>query len=226
LRENTVSVLLILPCNRGAKEGNFFPYGAWKQALAVLRKDGVEKEFVTFAAVDSIITKFDPVNDRDEKGAIVLESEMERVKGYDFKPSWRHFKTRDFAFLKEHTAYCEIALERLLERYDLILVCISVRGYKYAVIRAALSLGEGRMPENMVIIDCGESPSFQNNGIAVAVKMLKRFRETGVIRSAGYIVKPEKVNPDGRFLVRPENIPKEYIYWDKEFYRFEEVLGL
>lgn len=220
-----MSVILVLPCNKGALNGNFFPYGAWKQALNALKKNKIEKKIVEFSAVDSIITKFDPVNDRDNKGSIVLESEMERVKGYDFKPNWRLFKKRNYELLKEHTKYCKIALERLIMKYKLILVCISVRGYKYAIIRAALTIGKDEIPKNMIIIDCGESPSFQNNGISLAIRIIKRFKEEGKI-SSGYIIKPKKVKLNSKFLMRPENLPKDYVYWDKNYYKFEENLEL
>ena len=218
-----MSVLLVLPCNKGAKTGNFFQFGAWKQATNSLKNNGIQKKFVDFSAVDSIITKFDPAKDRHHKGSIVLETEMFRVKGYDFEPRWPEFKKNNYTLLRDHTKYCKIGLEYVIRKYDLIVISISVRGYKYAIIRAALTIGGGRLPENIIAMDCGESPSFQNNCITLAVKIIKKFKNQEEIPT-GKIIKPEKVQLNSRFLTRPKDLPKEYIYWDKEYYELEENL--
>ena len=93
--------LLILPCNAGACIGNYFKaedvcgqkwHSVWREAdlaLCDLRKRGE----VAFAAVDSCTLETEPDG---SKGAIVFETEMDRVKNLTGKdwgaPSWRWFR--------------------------------------------------------------------------------------------------------------------------------------
>ncbi len=205
-------VLLLLPCNPGAKEGNYFPYGAWKQALASLRKHHVEKQDVDFAAVDSIITVLDPARDRDAKGAIVHESEMHRVRGCDVKPTWNRFEGNNHALLHEHARYCKIGLQRFLPGYNLVVVALSVRAYKYAGARALIDTGGGNLPPNVIFIDAGESPSYQNNAINIASLFINDYlikRE-----NAGFFITPRALSEPNRFLARPANLPTEYRFWE------------
>jgi len=211
-------VLLILPCNPGAKEGNYFPHGAWKQAVHSLKKHGIDKAFVDFAAIDSIITRLDPKKDKETKGAIVLETEMDRVKGCDLKPNWQLFTEKNYQLLKEHARCCKISLVRLLPRYDLIIVAVSVRGYKYAAIRALRNISRDGVPNKVLVIDAGESPSFQNHAVSLAMKIINTNLSDGK-KPGGVIIKPMNI-PD-RFLLRPVNIPLEFIYWNQLFYTKE-----
>ena len=93
--------LLILPCNAGACIGDYFKaedvcnqvwHSVWREAdlsLCDLRKEGR----VVFAAVDSCTLETEPDG---SKGAIVFETEMDRVKNLTGKdwgaPSWRWFR--------------------------------------------------------------------------------------------------------------------------------------
>ena len=93
-------VLLILPCNAAACVGNYFRaevyrksgWNTWREADALLR-DLREQGRVAFGAVDSSILETAP---DDPRGAIVLETEMERAKSPDGEdwgaPSWRWFR--------------------------------------------------------------------------------------------------------------------------------------
>src|SRR5512137_3205321 len=93
-------VLLILPCNAAACVGNYFRaevyrksgWNTWREADFLLRDLRVEGR-VAFAAVDSSILETAP---DDPRGAIVLETEMERAKNPDGEdwgaPSWRWFR--------------------------------------------------------------------------------------------------------------------------------------
>jgi len=93
-------ILLILPCNAAACTGNYFRaetytkkgWNTWREADALLQ-DLREKGKVAFAAVDSSILETEP---NGSKGAIVFETEMDRVKnptGKDWgAPDWRWFK--------------------------------------------------------------------------------------------------------------------------------------
>ena len=218
----TAKILFILPCNSGAKEGDYFPHGGWKQTLLSLRKYSVPKELVDLAAVDSIITVEDPAKDREAKGAIVTEYEMERVKGFDIKPEWHLFEKNNYSLLHEHTNFCQIGLRRLIPRYQLILIVLNVRGYKYATVRALRNLSKrNSIPSNVIVIDCGESPSFLNNGISEAIKIIVDFIKNNEI-SWGKILRPSKIKSESRFLYRPKEIPKEFEYWQLEDYMVQE----
>jgi len=93
-------LLLILPCNAAACVGNYFraetytkrKWNTWLEAELSL-KDLRRKQIVTFAAVDSSVLETEP---KISKGAIVFETEMERVKnptGEDWgAPNWRWFR--------------------------------------------------------------------------------------------------------------------------------------
>ena len=93
-------VLLVLPCNAAACVGNYFQaevyrkngWNTWREADLLLR-DLREEGRVAFAAVDSSILETAP---DDPRGAIVLETEMERAKSPDGgdwgAPSWRWFR--------------------------------------------------------------------------------------------------------------------------------------
>lgn len=93
-------VLLILPCNAAACVGNYFRaevyrqsgWNTWREADWLLR-DLRRAGRVAFAAVDSSTLETAP---DDPRGAIVLETEMERARnpqGEDWgAPSWRWFR--------------------------------------------------------------------------------------------------------------------------------------
>ena len=93
-------ILLILPCNAAACVGNYFRaevyresgWNTWREADALLR-DLREEGRVAFAAVDSSILE---TALEDPRGAIVLETEMERATSPDGEdwgaPSWRWFR--------------------------------------------------------------------------------------------------------------------------------------
>ena len=97
-------VLLILPCNGAACVGNYFradvyqksAWNTWREADFLLRNLREEGR-IAFAAVDSSILEKAP---DDPRGAIVLETEMDRAKSPDGEdwgapsrplpiPSWR-----------------------------------------------------------------------------------------------------------------------------------------
>jgi hypothetical protein len=215
-----LKALLILPCNPGAKTGDYFPFGAWKQAMQSLKRQQIDKRLVDFAAIDSIITRLDPRGDRETKGAIVLETEMDRVKGCDLRPDWSLFTKDGYGFLKEHARCCKISMVPLLSRYDLIVVAASVRGYKYASVRALRDIAGGALPSNAIIIDAGESPSYQNGAIRIALDLIRRWHKLGTI-PANAIIRPRNIPDGSRFLARPADLPAEFIYWNQPYYMIE-----
>lgn len=82
--------VLLLPCNRGALMGDYFTSPLWRYAHRLLEARGLRRETL-MAAVDSIVTIYDPAGDRRELGAIVLEHEAWRVRGYDSPPRLSKF---------------------------------------------------------------------------------------------------------------------------------------
>src|SRR5579862_5711277 len=76
--------LLILPCNSGAKTGNYFSGNLWKRWVRRLVQEGLRGS-VHMAAIDCIIHFYV----KDGLGSIVHETEMERVRGYDSYPANR-----------------------------------------------------------------------------------------------------------------------------------------
>lgn len=134
-------ILLILPCNAAACIGNYFKaefyskrkWNTWREADMCLR-DLRKKGEVAFAAVDSSTLETEP---RGSKGAIVFETEMERVKnptGKDWgAPNWRWFKptkTGNCEYLEALTASLVKGIRRV-EKMSFLKVfsLVNPRGY-------------------------------------------------------------------------------------------------
>ena len=145
--------MLILPCNAAACVGNYFRaeiYRAngrntWREAdiaLHDLRKKGL----VLFSAVDSSILETQP---EDLRGAIVLETEMHRVRNPDGEdwgaPTWRFFRpsaSGKWTHLVELTK----ALIRGIKRVEnlgmnRVLTLVNPRAYFLALAAAAHQCG-------------------------------------------------------------------------------------
>ncbi len=116
-------VLLVLPCNKGAKIGNYFVGHAWRVALKALRECGIRR-YVMLAAVDCIPFKMS-LGD-----CVVLETEMDRVKGYDVYPSY------DERVVDGLTDCIERGLRRVLPLFDIIYVVLNVPLYQVCVKKA------------------------------------------------------------------------------------------
>jgi hypothetical protein len=146
-------VLLLLPCNAAACVGNYFRaevyrdsgWNTWREADWLLR-DLREQARVAFAAVDSSILETAP---DDPRGAIVLETEMERATSPDGEdwgtPSWRWFRpTRvgRWTALKDLTE----ALIRGVRRIEglgipHVIALVNPRGYFLALAAAVAECG-------------------------------------------------------------------------------------
>lgn len=134
-------VLLILPCNAAACIGDYFRaetytkkgWNTWKEAdacLSGLRSRGL----VAFAAVDSSTLETEP---RGSKGAIVLETEMGRVRnptGKDWgAPNWQWFRPTAAG----KCAYLEALTESLVKAvrrvdamgFSQVFALVNPRGY-------------------------------------------------------------------------------------------------
>jgi hypothetical protein len=134
-------VLLILPCNAAACIGDYFRaetytkkgWNTWKEAdycLLGLRQKGK----VALAAMDSSILATEP---NGSKGAIVFETEMNRVKnptGKDWgAPNWRWFRPTAAGkceYLEELTASVAKGVQRVEKMgFSQVLALVNPRGY-------------------------------------------------------------------------------------------------
>ncbi len=150
---SNAQAIVILPCNAAACVGNYFhaeTYRAngrntWREADFALR-DLRKKGLLLFAAVDSSTLETQP---EDSRGAIVLETEMHRVRNPDGEdwgaPSWRWFRptaSGKWTYLEELTA----ALVRGVRRVESlgisqVLALVNPRGYFMALAAAAHHCG-------------------------------------------------------------------------------------
>jgi hypothetical protein len=146
-------VLLLLPCNAAACLGNYFRaevysrrgWNTWREADALLR--GLREEGrVAFAAVDSSTLKTEP---GDRRGAIVLETEMHRVRNTDGEdwgaPSWRWFRPTPAGRWTQLEALTEALVNgvRRIESMGLsrVLALINPRAYFLALAAAVAQCG-------------------------------------------------------------------------------------
>ncbi|MCA9407186.1 MAG: hypothetical protein KC733_00720 [Candidatus Omnitrophica bacterium] len=137
--------LLILPCNAAACIGNYFKaeyyskknWNTWREAdvrLHDLRKNGS----VVFAAIDSVTLETQP---DDPRGAIVFETEMDRVRneeGEDWgAPSWRWFKPTSsgkWKYLEELTEALIKGVRRIENLgFNQVFTLVNPRGYSLAL---------------------------------------------------------------------------------------------
>jgi hypothetical protein len=134
-------LLVILTCNAGACMGDYFRaeaytkkgWNTWKEADACLRDLRI-KEKVAFAAADSCTLETEPTG---SKGAIVFETEMDRVKnptGKDWgAPNWRWFRptaTGSCEYLEALTESFEKGIRRVEKMgFTQVFAVVNPRGY-------------------------------------------------------------------------------------------------
>ncbi|MHA1616219.1 MAG: hypothetical protein ACTSX9_02815 [Candidatus Njordarchaeales archaeon] len=208
--------LLILPCNPGAKNGNYFESKSWEIILRIYSREKIDLSRIQFAAVDSIITFKDPNNDKERLGAVVLATpeEMIRVKGHDIKPSWIEFVRNNFENLYKHAYYVKIGLKRILSKYhfEWIIVILNVRAYRLATYKALIEIGEGKLPRNAFFFDCPDSPAWLIHCAKASAKLLKNIW-TKEHFPGGVIAVTKKVKKYLLVKGRPKNVPEEFAYW-------------
>jgi hypothetical protein len=201
--------LLILPCNNKAFIGNYFEGDNWKYAMKKVKDKKLDKNKIMFAASDCIITTKNPKNDRDVLGSIVLETEMDRVKGYDEYPSWEKFKKNDYQLLLQHSRYTELALLRLKDNFDLIVLALAVRGYRLSALNALQNLFKSQDSKNIIMINGGDSQGWQKKMTDYAIDLISEFLFSGKIQ-CGIVEIPniEITNPKlNKFRIMKDEIP-------------------
>jgi len=205
-----VLILVITPCNAGAKHGNYYLGHNWQSVKKALKRMSIKFKL---AAIDSIVSIFNPHNMREKIGAIVLEDEMWIVKGYDSKPSWDSFKRGNFHKLRIVSRDLEIGFKRVLSMdFDKIFLLVNVRGYKLASIYAITRINNN-VPDNIYIIDIPCTVGWFEHGTHILSRLIRRN-----INRAGFYTTRQALN----FLEKREfniTIPNEYKYWEKDFYK-------
>jgi len=207
-------VLIIIPCSPGAEIGNYFASASWRNVVRIIKKYVFDLGNIDFAAVDSIITIEDPAKDREELGAIVLANEeMQRVRGKNIRPKWEFFAKNNYKKLYEHTKYVEIGLRRVLNKYDYIVIFLNVRAYKLATMNALLRIGNGKIPSNVLYIECLESPGWLLHCAHIAGSFIRDYlkRKTKV---TGIFI-PNRIKSRLKKIYECLSyIPNEFRYWE------------
>lgn len=191
--------LLILPCNAAACVGNYFraevyrqsDWNTWREADFVLR-DLRQAGRIAFAAVDSSILETAP---EDPRGAIVLETEMDRAKSPDGEdwgaPSWRWFRpTRagHWTALEELTE----ALIRGVRRVEglgipHVLALVNPRAYFLALAAAVEECG---LLDQWILCRVPAHPRHLLDGVRQVVPTVRATAE-GIHQAGGVYVIPE-----------------------------------
>ena len=117
-----MKILMLLPCNKFAKEGNYFKGSYWKLADTWRKKMNID---ITLGAIDCI-----PLLCKGEDDAIVLENEMHRVKGYDVYPRYDPNK------VDEISRGIYNGLLRVSAYFDKIVILLNVKLYIEATQKA------------------------------------------------------------------------------------------
>lgn len=145
--------LLVLPCNTGAKIGNYFGSNngnnLWMKIDKCLRDIDI-RDRVDIAAVDCILPLVKNINI-----AIIGEWEMNLVKGYDIYPATAFAKKDRNVKLEKLINGIVDKLRELILHYSKIVFLINVIPYKLAVINAIERL---KLWNKVTIIDwliCG-----------------------------------------------------------------------
>jgi len=178
--------LLILPCNAAACVGNYFRaevyrasgWNTWREADTLLR-DLREEGRVAFAAVDSSILETAP---EDPRGAIVLETEMERAASPDGEdwgaPSWRWFRPTASGAWPHLTQLTE-ALVRGVRRIEAlgfpqVIALVNPRGYFLALAAAAAECG---LMERWALVRVPAHPRSLGQAVRAVVPVIRHAVE-------------------------------------------------
>jgi len=220
-RDDKSDVLLILPCNDGAANGNYFiplnpgkeSWNVWREAdnlLYVLRKD----KKVMFAAVDSSTLE---VEGEDGKGALVFEYEMKRVinpEGEDWgSPSWRWFNPNNPNGL-EYLATLTESLKKALSRintFSKIFAVVNPRGYFLSL---AAALHEQSLFSKTMMLEMPVHPNNLKAAITLISSFIQRYFSEGYFQG-GIISHPVLVQRIAKeSTVWKQNLPERWHYWE------------
>jgi hypothetical protein len=186
--------LLILPCNAAACVGNYFRaevyrasgWNTWREADSLLR-DLRKQGLVAFAAVDSSILETAP---DDPRGAIVLETEMDRAQNPDGEdwgaPSWRWFRpTRAgrWSALERLTEALVFGVRRVESLHiPHVIALVNPRGYFLALAAAVAECG---LLDRWVLFQVRAHPRHLLEGVRQIAPIVRAA--AGGVRHAGGI---------------------------------------
>jgi hypothetical protein len=114
--------LIILPCTPTAEQGNYFYSKLW-QIISLYFPERYTKD-VDFAAIDCITLKLD----NKDRGCIVFENEMDRVKGYNINPTFSPFSDEEKEKLVNYLEKDLLYIFNIL-KYEHIIVYLNVSRY-------------------------------------------------------------------------------------------------
>jgi hypothetical protein len=169
--------LLILPCNKGAQQGNYFLGQLWKRFEKALIQEGL-REDVHIAAIDCIVSFLK----NDGLGAIVHETEMDRVRGFDSHPS-KFFDIPDIQKrnlrVQKLSEDIEVGLKRWEIEYDHLLIFSNTLAYRMAIKYAVDRLN---LWDKTCLVDFPATQiGIHHNAVQIALDSL-RFKEVGVVK--------------------------------------------
>jgi hypothetical protein len=201
--------LLLLPCNGGAKTGDYLlPNNPLQGALwkhFYKRLNGK----VDFASVDSIITFLHD----DGLGALVLyPQEMDRVKGYSIEATlemYNPLKPSGLRRLEKHTECLKVGIERVFPKYDRVLVAVNVEAYKLCLFAA---ITETNMWMKTLFYDT-LAAAFNTTKVCQEVeKDLDNLSMVGIKEIA------PRESIDQKYITKwtkyRDNIPSRWCYWE------------
>ena len=188
-------VLLILPCNAAACVGNYFKAeiysrrgcNTWREADASLH-DLREKGQVAFAAIDSSTLETQPA---DSRGAVVLETEMHRVRnseGEDWgTPSWRWFRPTPTGHWKQLEALTEALVKgvRRIEGmgFSQVLTLVNPRAYFLSLAVAAEKCG---LLDRWVVFHVPAHPRYLLSAVRQVAPSVRAAAEGSSLRGGIY----------------------------------------
>jgi len=200
--------LAILCCNPGAMNGNYFEGTLWKMFDRELTKSG-HRQNLTFAAVDSIISLLVPT---DTLGALVLETEMNRVKGFDVHSTLEMFnplKPLGLERLEKHTKSLITGINRVFPEFDRVFVLLNSETYKMCMWAA---INETNQWHKTVYYD-------QLAAAFNRTQILKEMQKdlNAVQMRTGMVRVPEKSTIEAKYIQRwtkyRDNVPEKWQYW-------------
>ncbi|MCE4612817.1 MAG: hypothetical protein F7C07_03165 [Desulfurococcales archaeon] len=123
-----VRILLVLPCNRWVRLGNYGLGDGWRLVYKWLR-DYVDSGLVDLAAVDSC------------KPGLVYWGEEDKLRWCDTLPYWDRLYSKDPFRLSLLVEALKGDLSSALPKYSAIAYYVNVRAYRVALEEASKSLG-------------------------------------------------------------------------------------
>jgi len=132
----TTMILILLPCNKGAKIGDYRKGLYWRVLIKHLEKHEIRKR-VIIGAIDCIPLRY-RLGD-----CIVLEDEMWRVKGYESYPKY------DPEIIETMARCVYEGIIRVSSRFEKIYILVNVRLYY----EAAKRMMKKWRPRNVVIVE-------------------------------------------------------------------------